>query len=95
MALLRGTSLESTRCSFGDYALSCPLLLVHPGLDRWTPVCASMPVFEALPSSKQLVTLSNGPHAPLERPAYDELCAHVSHFVSTGLRARRGHPLRS
>ncbi|MDB4989256.1 MAG: hypothetical protein JWN04_4434 [Myxococcaceae bacterium] len=64
-----------------DYHLPCPLLLVHPGSDLWTPVSMSMPVFDAIPSEKQLVILSNGAHAPLESPAYGELCAQLKAFL--------------
>lgn len=64
-----------------DYQLPCPLLLVHPGCDAWTPVSMSMPVFEAISSPKQLTVLSNGAHAPLESPAYGELCEQLTDFL--------------
>jgi alpha-beta hydrolase superfamily lysophospholipase len=65
-----------------DYDLPCPLLLVHPGADAWTPLSLSRRVFDAVGSPKQLVVLSNGSHAPLEQPAYDQLCAAVAAFVA-------------
>lgn len=68
----------------GDMRLACPLLLAHPGADVWTPLALSKAVFDRVPGVKQLVALSGGAHAPLERPAYDELCAAVIDF----LRAR-------
>lgn len=70
-------SAESASC----FDLPCPLLLVHPGADVWTPLDLSRPVFDAVQSPKQLVVLSNGAHAPLEQPAYAELCAALVGFV--------------
>jgi len=56
-------------------ALPCPLLLVHPGADAWTPTALSLPVFERLRTQKRFVELSNGAHLPLEQPAFQELAA--------------------
>lgn len=59
----------------------CPLLLVHPGADTWTPTEISRPAFDRVHAPKGLVELSNGAHLPLERPAFDELKVHVSRFL--------------
>jgi alpha-beta hydrolase superfamily lysophospholipase len=66
-----------------DYALACPLLLAHPGADAWTPTAMSRSVFDRVPASKELIVLSNGSHAPLEGPAYQELNAEIGRFFST------------
>jgi len=66
-----------------DFELPCPLLLAHPGADTWTPVEMSLPVYQRVPTAKELVVLSNGAHAPLESPAYGELCATVTRFMET------------
>jgi alpha-beta hydrolase superfamily lysophospholipase len=59
----------------------CPLLLVHPGADAWTPTELSRPAFDRVEGTKDLVELSNGSHLPLERPAFEELKGQVSHFL--------------
>lgn len=63
-------------------APGCPLLLVHPGADTFTPTELSLPAFERIEGPKELVVLSNGAHLPLERPAFDELQASISRFLA-------------
>lgn len=46
-----------------------PLLLVHPGDDRWTPVALSQPVFDRLCGPKRLVVLEGAAHLPVAPPA--------------------------
>jgi alpha-beta hydrolase superfamily lysophospholipase len=64
-----------------DYVLPCPLLLVHPGADAWTPTALSLRIFERIEGPKTLVTLTNGAHGPFESPAYAELCQATLHFI--------------
>jgi alpha-beta hydrolase superfamily lysophospholipase len=66
-----------------DYDLACPLMLVHPGADAWTPTAMSMPVFDAVTSPKRFRELSNGAHLPLEEPAMSELKNETEQFLST------------
>lgn len=61
--------------------LDCPLLLVHPGADQWTPTAMSLPVFERLQTKKDLIELSNGTHLPLEQPAFAEFGDAVVAFL--------------
>lgn len=63
--------------------LPCPLLVVHPGADAWTPTSMSRAVFDRLPGDapRAFLELSNGAHAPLESPAYDELSRAVTAFL--------------
>jgi alpha-beta hydrolase superfamily lysophospholipase len=75
-------SMTTYRPPRDDCALACPLLLVHPGADAWTPTAMSRRVFEAVPGRKELLELSNGSHAPLESPAYQELNAAIARFLS-------------
>jgi alpha-beta hydrolase superfamily lysophospholipase len=74
-------SMHQYRAPRADYALPCPMLLVHPGADAWTPTAMSLQVYERIESAKSLVTLTNGAHAPLEAPAYAELCVAVLQFL--------------
>lgn len=62
--------------------LPCPLLLVHPGADAWTPIELSRRTFERLCGAKRLRVLTNGSHLPVERPAYDELGTEFSGFLA-------------
>lgn len=63
-------------------SLSCPLLLVHPGADTWTPTALSLPAFEAIGApDKRLVELTNGAHLPLEQPAFAELGEAMTGFL--------------
>jgi alpha-beta hydrolase superfamily lysophospholipase len=52
---------------------ACPVLMVHPAADRWTPVELSMPFFERLPTGKRLVMLENCGHMPVEDPGIRQL----------------------
>ncbi|MGF1614300.1 MAG: alpha/beta hydrolase [Gammaproteobacteria bacterium] len=61
--------------------LNCPLLLVHPGADAWTPAALSKLAFERVQGPKQFVALTNGSHLPVERPAIDELRENVGRFL--------------
>lgn len=65
-----------------DLVLPCPLLLLHPGADQWTPTELSLTVFDRVPSSKQFQELSNGSHMPAETPAWHELRVGVLSFLS-------------
>ncbi|MDP3526266.1 MAG: alpha/beta hydrolase [Hoeflea sp.] len=63
-------------------APGCPLLLVHPGADAWTPPELSRRAFERVSGPKEFVVLTNGSHLPLELPARDELRDHVRRFLA-------------
>ena len=61
--------------------LHCPLALIHPGSDDWTPTALSMPIFERLETDKTFVELSNGTHLPLEDPAFREMGEAMKAFL--------------
>ncbi|MBL0923158.1 MAG: alpha/beta hydrolase [Sphingomonadaceae bacterium] len=63
------------------WQLDCPLLLVHPGADTWTPTALSKMVYDRIKAKKQFVELSNGSHLPVEQPAYQELIVAVDKFL--------------
>ncbi len=70
----------------------CPLLLVHPGADAWTPIALSQRVFDRVQAPKRMRELTNGSHLPLEQPAFDELRAEVSGFLATVAREQKNAP---
>lgn len=61
--------------------LPCPLLVVHPGADAWTPTAMTRAVFDRLGGDKKMVELENGAHAPLESPAFAALGNEVRSFL--------------
>lgn len=62
--------------------LPCPLLVLHPGADRWTAPRFTEASFARVGGEKRFVLLSNGAHLPLEQPAWDELVAETSRFLA-------------
>ena len=62
--------------------LDCPLLLVHPGADAWTPTHMSLATFDQIEARKEFIELTNGSHLPLEQPAYSELNEHIARFLN-------------
>ncbi|MCZ8283497.1 MAG: alpha/beta hydrolase [Aquidulcibacter sp.] len=65
-----------------DFALPCPLLLIHPGADEWTPTRVSLRVFDQVSSPKHFQELSNGSHMPAEAPAWLELRDGILAFLA-------------
>lgn len=51
----------------------CPVLMVHPACDAWTPVQISDPFFERLAAPRQRVLLEACGHFPIEQPGLDQL----------------------
>lgn len=47
----------------------CPVSLVHPAEDRWTPVSMSLSFVDRLAAPKRLVLLPDGGHLPVEAAA--------------------------
>lgn len=71
-----------------NWQLDCPLLLVHPGADEWTPTELSLAVYEKVEAEKRFFELSNGSHLPVERSAYDELFTHAKTFLDEIVKGR-------
>ncbi len=61
----------------------CPILLVHPGADAWTPTAMSRPTFDKIQGNKQFRELTNGSHLPLESPAQEELYEEITRFLAS------------
>jgi alpha-beta hydrolase superfamily lysophospholipase len=70
----------------------CPVLLVHPGADGWTPTAMSRPAFDRVLGAKRLRELSNGSHLPVEMPARVELEREVTEFLAAVERNDRAGP---
>ena len=63
-------------------AMKCPLFLVHPGEDDWTPLSISEDKLAEIDAPKAIKVLTNGSHLPLEQPAFDELCEALGDFLA-------------
>ncbi|MDX1959483.1 MAG: alpha/beta hydrolase [Leptospiraceae bacterium] len=59
----------------------CPVLLVHPAIDPWTPLALSQKTFNKLPSSKKLVVLEGAGHYPYEEPGVSQLNREILLFL--------------
>jgi alpha-beta hydrolase superfamily lysophospholipase len=59
-----------------DYA-GPPVLLAHPGEDRWTPLRLSRDFFGRVAGAKTLVTLDGCGHFPVEEPGFTRLLEAV------------------
>jgi len=62
-------------------AFEIPLLLCHPEKDRWTPEWISRLFFDRIRSQKQLCTLKNAGHFPIEQPGITQLEEAVVPFI--------------
>nr|WP_280253838.1 alpha/beta hydrolase [Nocardia abscessus] len=52
---------------------ACPVWLVHPGADRWTPLSLSQAFFDRIAAPKRLVVLEAAGHYPVETPGIHQL----------------------
>lgn len=59
----------------------CPVLLVHPALDRMTPLPLSEHFFARLAAPKRMVVLEGCGHMPLESPGIEQLEEAVLGFI--------------
>ena len=64
-------------------AFTKPVLLLHPGDDRWTPPELSRPFFDRLGGEKRLVMLENCGHAPVEEPGLSTMRREFLAFLGT------------
>jgi alpha-beta hydrolase superfamily lysophospholipase len=60
---------------------TCPVALLHPELDRWTPVDISRLTFDKIPAKKELHMLKNAGHLPLEQPGLQQLEDYATDFI--------------
>lgn len=71
---------------------TCPVLLVHPGADPWTPVALSRSFFDRIAADKRLVLLDQAGHIPLEEPGVTQLQQAAVSFIEDRRRAWTGRP---
>ena len=65
---------------------SCPVLLAHPALDRWTDVSISMQFLSRISKVKaSLSMLEDGGHFPIESKAIEQLRMACSDFISEAI----------
>ena len=69
-------------------AFEIPLLLCHPEKDRWTPEWISRLFFDRVRSQKQLCTLKNAGHFPIEQPGIAQLEEAIISFINKTLQER-------
>jgi alpha-beta hydrolase superfamily lysophospholipase len=60
----------------------CPVLLVHPGVDRMTDISLSRRFFDRLACPKRMVVLDGASHMPTEHPGVDQLERAVLDFAA-------------
>lgn len=60
----------------------CPVLLVHPERDQWTPVDLSRAFFDRLGCPKRLIILGNASHFPVEEPGLTQLTEAITDFLA-------------
>lgn len=60
----------------------CPVLMVHPACDDWTPVAISDRFYQRLAAPKQRVLLDECGHFPIEQPGLDQLRDALLPFVA-------------
>ncbi len=66
--------------AFEDFDL-CPIILLQPGDDRWTPFAVTEPFWERVGAPKQMVTLDNASHYPIEQPGLDQMRDAMVTFI--------------
>ncbi|MEU6581418.1 alpha/beta hydrolase [Nocardia sp. NPDC046763] len=57
---------------------ACPVWLLHPGADRWTPLALSKSFFSRIAAPKHLVVLDDAGHYPVEDPGIRQLAAALA-----------------
>jgi alpha-beta hydrolase superfamily lysophospholipase len=67
-----------------DFSI-CPVLLVHPEDDRWTPVKISKLFFDQIKAPKRIKILENAGHFPVESPGLQQLETACINFIENGM----------
>ena len=59
----------------------CPIILLQPGDDRWSPFPVTEPFWERVGAPKQMVNLENASHYPIEQPGLDQMRDAMVNFI--------------
>ncbi len=70
----------------------CPVLLVHPGADRWTPPALSTGFLDRVRAPHRTVLLEGAGHFPVEQPGLDQMEQAVGTFLTDLVTGREAHP---
>lgn len=65
---------------------ACPVLLVHPAQDAWTPPALSVRFAGRIATPTQTVLLDNAGHFPVEQPGLAQLREAVTEFLHAAAR---------
>jgi alpha-beta hydrolase superfamily lysophospholipase len=58
-----------------------PVLLAHPGNDKWTPLYISELFFDKIKSMKHKIILEDAGHFPIEEPGINQLIDGIKNFI--------------
>jgi alpha-beta hydrolase superfamily lysophospholipase len=70
-----------------EYFTLCPVLMLHPEDDRWTPVDVSKLFFDKIKAPKKLRILENAGHFPIESPGLQQLETELLSFIKNGIQS--------
>lgn len=65
--------LESSPLAEPEHFSTTPVLMVHPGDDRWTPLDISQPFYDRIAAPKSLIVLEGCGHFPVEEPGFTRM----------------------
>ena len=80
MRFLRTFSDYNPKIEFTGFDL-CPVLMIHPEKDEWTPYHLSKKNYVKIKGQKQAYLLSECGHAPVEKPGIFEMEKHIVQFM--------------
>lgn len=78
-------SLIKAKPSIEPEYFKIPVLLIHPGEDRWTPTWTSEVFFDRLGGEKEMKILENAGHFPIEQPGIGQLPDYAIKFIQANL----------
>lgn len=80
MKFLRTFATYNPEIEFEDFD-KCPILLLQPEKDDWTPLAVNRKVYNKLKGEKKLIILKECGHAPIEAPGIYDMEKHALEFI--------------